>query len=275
MLEDAPTRQLLDAFCSAAAPPLGVEVRAATPYSELKRTFADLDPREDPDVTPRTRSELFEAPMRAATLASLLSAFADRPPSEGRQLTFLAMGGAYGRVPVDATAFAHRHALFSLEHLGSASSRVGRPVLGDRPRGRLRGRLPQLPGPGPRRLGPGLPRRQRPPPGSHQARLRPRPALRLPAVHRTRHPGGLVTIRLYMSMSLDGYIAGPDDREGQELGRGGGRLFNWLDERTVPASTGRCTPRPCRPAPSSPAVVPSSSRAAGTATTTTAYRSWC
>ena len=25
-------------------------------------------------------------------------------------------------------------------------------------------------------------------------------------------------IRLYMSMSLDGYIAGPDDRAGQELG---------------------------------------------------------
>jgi dihydrofolate reductase len=38
-------------------------------------------------------------------------------------------------------------------------------------------------------------------------------------------------IRLYMSMSLDGYIAGPDDRPGQELGRGGGRLFNWLDDR--------------------------------------------
>jgi dihydrofolate reductase len=38
-------------------------------------------------------------------------------------------------------------------------------------------------------------------------------------------------IRLYMSMSLDGFIAGPDDRTGQELGRGGGRLFNWLDDR--------------------------------------------
>ena len=25
---------------------------------------------------------------------------------------------------------------------------------------------------------------------------------------------------LYMSMSLDGFIAGPDDRAGQELGRG-------------------------------------------------------
>ena len=32
-------------------------------------------------------------------------------------------------------------------------------------------------------------------------------------------------------MSLDGFIAGPDDRTGQELGRGGGRLFNWLDDR--------------------------------------------
>jgi dihydrofolate reductase len=37
--------------------------------------------------------------------------------------------------------------------------------------------------------------------------------------------------RLYMSMSLDGFIAGPDDRAGQELGRDGGRLFNWLDDR--------------------------------------------
>ncbi|MEW2253349.1 dihydrofolate reductase family protein [Streptomyces sp. NPDC006975] len=38
-------------------------------------------------------------------------------------------------------------------------------------------------------------------------------------------------IRLYMSMSLDGFIAGPDDRPGQELGRDGGRLFDWLDDR--------------------------------------------
>ncbi|HEX8865459.1 MAG TPA: dihydrofolate reductase family protein [Lentzea sp.] len=38
-------------------------------------------------------------------------------------------------------------------------------------------------------------------------------------------------VRLYMSMSVDGYIAGPDDRPGQELGRDGGRLFNWLDDR--------------------------------------------
>ena len=48
----------------------------------------------------------------------------------------------------------------------------------------------------------------------------------------------MATIRLYMSMSLDGFIAGPDDRPGQELGRGGGRLFNWLDTRLEPGPNG-------------------------------------
>jgi dihydrofolate reductase len=46
-------------------------------------------------------------------------------------------------------------------------------------------------------------------------------------------------IRLYMSMSLDGFIAGPDDRPGQELGRNGGRLFNWLDDRLSPGPNGQ------------------------------------
>lgn len=46
-------------------------------------------------------------------------------------------------------------------------------------------------------------------------------------------------IRLYMSMSLDGFIAGPDDRPGQELGRRGGRLFNWLDDRESDGPSGQ------------------------------------
>ncbi|MFC0623321.1 dihydrofolate reductase family protein [Kribbella deserti] len=46
-------------------------------------------------------------------------------------------------------------------------------------------------------------------------------------------------IRLYMSMSLDGFIAGPDDQAGQELGRNGGRLFNWLDDRMSPGVNGQ------------------------------------
>jgi dihydrofolate reductase len=46
-------------------------------------------------------------------------------------------------------------------------------------------------------------------------------------------------IRLYMSMSLDGFIAGPEDRAGQELGRNGGRLFNWLDDRMSTGPNGQ------------------------------------
>ena len=46
-------------------------------------------------------------------------------------------------------------------------------------------------------------------------------------------------IRLYMSMSLDGFIAGSDDRAGQELGRDGGRLFNWMDDRMSDGPNGQ------------------------------------
>lgn len=41
----------------------------------------------------------------------------------------------------------------------------------------------------------------------------------------------MTSIRLDMTMSLDGFVAGPDDQPGQEMGRGGFRLFNWLDDR--------------------------------------------
>ena len=42
-----------------------------------------------------------------------------------------------------------------------------------------------------------------------------------------------------VATSLDGFIAGPDDRPGQELGRDGGRLFNWLDDRESDGPSGQ------------------------------------
>lgn len=47
------------------------------------------------------------------------------------------------------------------------------------------------------------------------------------------------TIRLYMSMSLDGFIAGPDDEPGQEMGRTGFRLFDHWDDRQSSGATGQ------------------------------------
>ena len=49
----------------------------------------------------------------------------------------------------------------------------------------------------------------------------------------------MTSIRLDMAMSLDGFIAGSDDRPGQEMGRGGFRLFNWLDDRDIAGPDGR------------------------------------
>lgn len=46
-------------------------------------------------------------------------------------------------------------------------------------------------------------------------------------------------IRLDMTMSLDGFVAGPDDTAEQPLGREGGRLFNWLDDRFSDGPSGQ------------------------------------
>ncbi|MEV4089698.1 hypothetical protein AB0J43_56480 [Nonomuraea fuscirosea] len=83
----------------------------------------------------------------------------------------------------------------------------------------------------------------------------------------------MAKIVLYMTVSLDGYVAGPDDSVDAPMGIGGFRLFNWLDRRNDPGRAGRCTPRRWPPGRSSPDVVRTSWPAAGRATTTTAYRS--
>jgi dihydrofolate reductase len=48
-----------------------------------------------------------------------------------------------------------------------------------------------------------------------------------------------MAIRLDMTVSLDGYVAGPDDGPDDPLGRGGFRLFNWLDRRLDPGPAGQ------------------------------------
>src|SRR5437899_10122721 len=106
------------------------------------------------------------------------------------------------------------------------------------PAGTRAGRRGDPADPGPVRPGPTAFRRSRARP--HRARAGPgarvaeRSAPSLRGAVRMNPP-----IRLYMSMSLDGFIAGPDDRAGQELGRDGGRLFYWLDDRMSEGPNGQ------------------------------------
>lgn len=49
----------------------------------------------------------------------------------------------------------------------------------------------------------------------------------------------MAIIRLYMTMSLDGYVTGPRDSRDEPMGIGGFRLFNWLDRRNDPGPSGQ------------------------------------
>jgi dihydrofolate reductase len=49
----------------------------------------------------------------------------------------------------------------------------------------------------------------------------------------------MANIRLDMTMSVDGYVAGPRDGAHAPMGIGGFRLFNWLDHRDEPGPHGK------------------------------------
>lgn len=49
----------------------------------------------------------------------------------------------------------------------------------------------------------------------------------------------MAMIRVYMTMSLDGYVTGPKDSVENPMGIDGFRLFNWLDRRNDPGPSGQ------------------------------------
>jgi FAD/FMN-containing dehydrogenase len=84
-------------------------------HREVKRHLAGAGGPEE--GFPYNRSEYFRELLPTEAIAALLAHFgADRRPGEARELDFSPWGGAYSRVPVDATAFAHRDARFLLKH---------------------------------------------------------------------------------------------------------------------------------------------------------------
>jgi FAD/FMN-containing dehydrogenase len=63
------------------------------------------------------KSEFFRQPLPPEAVAALLANFTEgRLPYQSRELDFTPWGGAYNRRHEDATAFVHRHELFSLKH---------------------------------------------------------------------------------------------------------------------------------------------------------------
>jgi FAD/FMN-containing dehydrogenase len=113
------TAALLDEFVSVAgAEPASAE-RSYMRYGSLKRYLAERGPgdQEDEDGRPYTKSEFFREPLPTGAVEALVELFVrGRRSGEARKLDFMPWGGAYNRVPANATAFPHRNELFLLEH---------------------------------------------------------------------------------------------------------------------------------------------------------------
>jgi FAD/FMN-containing dehydrogenase len=84
------------------------------PYREVKRHLVEHGPGEEAEGDLFMRSEFFRRPLPPEAIEQLVQAFhtSDAP----RELDFTPWGGAYNRVPADATAFPHRDELFLLKH---------------------------------------------------------------------------------------------------------------------------------------------------------------
>ena len=94
-------------------------------YVETKRYLAGLGDqfeqieraREARPVPSFSKSEFFERPLPRDAIDALLANFvAARVAGQSRELDCMSWGGAYNRVPADATAFPHRTARFLIKH---------------------------------------------------------------------------------------------------------------------------------------------------------------
>jgi hypothetical protein len=113
------TAALLDEFVSVAGAEAASWERAHMRFGSLKNYLAERGPgdQEDEHGHPYMKSEFFREPLPAGVVEALMDLFVrGRRPGEARKLDFMPWGGAYNRVPANATAFPHREELFLLEH---------------------------------------------------------------------------------------------------------------------------------------------------------------
>jgi FAD/FMN-containing dehydrogenase len=124
---EAEAAALLDDLASRAGAHPADALLDHAPYREVKRALAGLGGPDEAleEGHAYSRSELFAGSLTEDAIAALLEHLgAGRVAGQARQLDLTPLGGAYGRVAPDATAFAHRDARFSLKHTAVVGARA-------------------------------------------------------------------------------------------------------------------------------------------------------
>jgi hypothetical protein len=125
----ADTTRLLDPLAARAGADPASAVLEHASHRETKRYLAEHGPGEDQpaeDGHLYSKSEYFRRPLPTDAVAALVAHFAGgRPPGEARELDFSPWGGAYNRVPAEATAFVHRDERFLLKHAVVVDAHAG------------------------------------------------------------------------------------------------------------------------------------------------------
>ena len=98
---------------------MGYRERSGTSTSSEPPIFGQSIPSEEPARGHLfTKSEFFRRPLPSQTIAALVENLSTPfGHNESGEVTFTPWGGAYNRVPEDATAFPHRNELFLIQHL--------------------------------------------------------------------------------------------------------------------------------------------------------------
>ncbi|WP_158845854.1 FAD-binding oxidoreductase [Saccharothrix deserti] len=123
-----PDRDAVDSMiASAPVPPASAEVvdvsaadaalLHATPHSAVARDPVSIPLVHERPGMSTAKTEFFDQPLPDDVVSALLAHFvAGREHGELREIAFTPWRGAYGRVPSDATAFAHRDQAFLVKH---------------------------------------------------------------------------------------------------------------------------------------------------------------
>jgi FAD/FMN-containing dehydrogenase len=115
---EAETLELIDQLVTRSGADPATASHAHESYHELKRSLDGLGGEPDRPGHRFAKSEFFRRPLPPEAIGALVRTLArGREPDQSRELNFTPWGGAYNRVPADATAFVHRGERFLVEHV--------------------------------------------------------------------------------------------------------------------------------------------------------------